>query len=305
MHLKLTKFFERRSKLTVVFIAIALSILLGVLDFATRIEMHFLLLNLIPIFLGSWFISRDVGVTLAIFGSLVWFVSDSLNGRAYSSPWIAYWNLLMRSGVFVIFAFTQASLKSKLDELSNLASRDFITGLPNGRAFYQLAAEEMGRASGLEPMTLACIDVSGIQLVNERQGYPAGDQMMCTIAHTIRENVARPDLVGRLAGTTFAVLLPKTASSGANLVARTAAQRAQERTAQTLPPAQLLYQRRRLHQSPAHRRRTHAGSRQPDDSDEKCQERFYPDRDLRRSLFIELNDNDDDWLNDSSFALIG
>ncbi len=217
MHLKLTKFFERRSKLTVVFIAIALSILLGVLDFATRIEMHFLLLNLIPIFLGSWFISRDVGVTLAIFGSLVWFVSDSLSGRAYSSPWIAYWNLLMRSGVFVIFAFTQASLKSKLDELSNLASRDFITGLPNGRAFYELAAEEMGRASGLEPMTLACIDVSGIQLVNERQGYPAGDQMMCTIAHTIRENVARPDLVGRLAGTTFAVLLPKTASSGANL----------------------------------------------------------------------------------------
>jgi diguanylate cyclase (GGDEF)-like protein len=217
MHLKLTKFFERRSKLTVVFMAIALSILLGVLDFATRIEMHFLLLNLIPIFLGSWFISRDVGVTLAIFGSLVWFVSDSLSGRAYSSPWIAYWNLLMRSGVFVIFAFTQASLKSKLDELSNLASRDFITGLPNGRAFYELAAEEMGRASGLEPMTLACIDVSGIQLVNERQGYPAGDQMMCTIAHTIRENVARPDLVGRLAGTTFAVLLPKTASSGANL----------------------------------------------------------------------------------------
>jgi diguanylate cyclase (GGDEF)-like protein len=217
MNLKLTKFFERRSKLTVVFMAIALSILLGVLDFATRIEMHFLLLNLIPIFLGSWFISRDVGVTLAIFGSLVWFVSDSLSGRAYSSPWIAYWNLLMRSGVFVIFAFTQASLKSKLDELSNLASRDFITGLPNGRAFYELAAEEMGRASGLEPMTLACIDVSGIQLVNERQGYPAGDQMMCTIAHTIRENVARPDLVGRLAGTTFAVLLPKTASSGANL----------------------------------------------------------------------------------------
>jgi len=124
----------------------------------------------------------------------------------------------MRTSGFIIFAFTQASLKSKLDELSNLASRDFLTGLPNGRAFYELAAEQMNRASGLEPMTLACIDVSGIQSVNERLGYPAGDQMMCTIAHTIRQNVTRPDLVGRLAGTTFAVLLPKTASSGANLV---------------------------------------------------------------------------------------
>jgi len=218
MDSKLTKFFERRSRFAVLFIAITFSLLLGLVDLATGIELHFLLLYTIPIFLGSWFVSRDMGVGLAIFGSLIWFITDSLNGRAYSSPWIGYWNLLMRTSVFVIFAFTQASLKSKLDELSNLASRDFLTGLPNGRAFYELAAAEMSRASGLEPMTLACIDVSGIHLVNERLGYPVGDQMMCTIAHTIRQNVARPDLVGRLAGTTFAVLLPKTASSGANSV---------------------------------------------------------------------------------------
>ena len=218
MHSKLTQYFERRSRLTVVLIAITLTILLGALDVATSIEMHFLLLYLVPIFLGTWFVSRDMGVSLAIFGSLAWSVADFLIGRANSSPWIAYWNLLMRTGVFVAFAFTQASLKSKLDELSHLASRDFLTGLPNGRAFYELAAKEMSRASGLEPMTLACIDVSGIQSVNERLGYPTGDQVMCAIAHTIRQTVARPDLVGRLAGTTFALLLPKTASSGANVV---------------------------------------------------------------------------------------
>ena len=218
MHSKLMQYFERRSRHTVVLIAITLTILLGALDVATSVEMHFLLLYLVPVFLGSWFVSRDVGVSLAIFGSLVWSVADFLIGRANSSPWIAYWNLLMRTGVFVVFAFTQAYLKSKLDELSHLASRDFLTGLPNGRAFYELAAKEMSRASGLEPMTLACIDVSGVQSVNERLGYPTGDQMMCAIAHTIRQNVARPDLVGRLAGTTFALLLPKTASSGANVV---------------------------------------------------------------------------------------
>lgn len=218
MLLKLQNFLERRSKLTVVFIAIVLALAVGMLDLATIAEIHFLLLYLIPIFLGSWFVSRDVGIYLAIFGSVVWFVTDSLSGRAYSSPWIAYWNLLMRTGVFIIFALTQAALKAKLDELSNLASRDFLTGLPNGRAFYELAAAEMKRAGGLEPLTLACIDVSGIQLVNERLGYPAGDQIMCSIAHIIRHNVHRPDLVGRLAGTTFAVLLPKMTSGDAHLV---------------------------------------------------------------------------------------
>ena len=218
MHSKLTQYFERRSRLTVILIAITLTILLGALDVATSIEMHFLLLYLVPIFLGTWFVSRDVGVSLAIFGSLAWSVADFLIGRANSSPWIAYWNLLMRTGVFVAFAFTQASLKSKLDELSHLASRDFLTGLPNGHAFYELAAKEMDRAFGMEPMTLVCIDITGFKWINHRFGYPAGDQLMCSIAHTIRQNVPRPDLVGRLGGTSYGVLLPGIGSDLAHLI---------------------------------------------------------------------------------------
>jgi diguanylate cyclase (GGDEF)-like protein len=213
---KLSDFFERRSKRTVGFIAILFSILLGALDLKTSVEIHFLLLYLIPIFLGSWFVSREMGVYLAFFGSLVWFVADTLNGRAYSSAWITYWNLLMRTSVFILFAVTQAQLRAKIDELSNLAARDFLTGLPNGRAFYQLAAKEMDRAFGLEPMTLACIDVTGLQWVNDRAGYPAGDQILCTIAHTIQQHAPRPDLVGRSAGTSFLVLLPNTTSEAAS-----------------------------------------------------------------------------------------
>jgi len=209
---ELSDFFERRSKRTVGFIAILFSILLGILDLKTSVEIHFLLLYLIPIFLSSWFVSREMGVYLAFFCSLVWFGADTLNGRVYSSAWIAYWNLLMRTSAFVLFAVTQAQLRAKIDELSNLAARDFLTGLPNGRAFYQLAAKEMDRAFGLEPMTLACIDVTGLQWVNDRHGYPAGDQILCTIAYTIQQHAPRPDLVGRTTGTSFLILLPNTTS---------------------------------------------------------------------------------------------
>jgi diguanylate cyclase (GGDEF)-like protein len=192
--------------------------MLGFLDIKTGVEIHFLLLYLVPIFLASWFVSREVGVYLAFFGSLVWFVADTLGGRSYSSEWISYWNLLMRTSAFIVFAVIQAQLRARLDELSQLAARDFLTGLPNGRAFYQLTGKEMDRAFGLEPMTLACIDVTGMQGVNDRFGYPAGDQMLCTIAHTVTQNVSRPDLVGRIAGTSFAVLLPNMASDGAALI---------------------------------------------------------------------------------------
>src|SRR5262249_6483883 len=58
--------------------------------------------------------------------------------------------------------------------------------------------------------------VTGFKWVNHRFGYPAGGQMMCTIAHAIMQNVPRPDLVGRLDGTSFAVLLPNISSETAH-----------------------------------------------------------------------------------------
>jgi diguanylate cyclase (GGDEF)-like protein len=215
---KLTDLLERRSKLSLAVLAVAFSILLGALDFFTGNEIHFSTFYLIPIFIGSWFISRAAGIGLALLASLIWLSAALVAGRAYSSTWIIYWNLLMRTAAFTVFAVTQAILRAKLDELSNLAGRDFLTGLPNGHAFYQLTAKEMHRAFGLEPMTLVCIDVTGFKWVNHRFGYPTGDQMMCTITNTIKQHVPRPDLVGRLGGTSFAVLLPNIASEVANLV---------------------------------------------------------------------------------------
>ncbi len=215
---KLSRFLERRSKRAVAFFAAAITVLLGFLDLKTGVEIHLLLAYLVPIFLASWFVSQTLGILFAFFASLVWFAADAFGGRPYTPNWICYWNLFTRTSVFVIFAITQSQLRNKLDELSQLAARDFLTGLPNGHAFYQLTAREMDRAFGLEPLTLACIDVAGLQGVNDRFGYPVGDQTLCTIAHTIRQQMPRPDLVGRIAGTSFAALLPNTTSDAANLV---------------------------------------------------------------------------------------
>ena len=218
MFQKLMKFFEDRSRRTLGACAVIFTVLLGVFDLLTGVEIHFLLLYLVPIFIASWFVSREVGVYLAFFGSLIWFATDSIGGRSYSAAWIAYWNLLMRTAVFVLFAITQAQLRAKLDEQTNLAGRDFLTGLPNGHAFYELAAKEMDRAFGLEPMTLACIDIAGFRAVNHRFGYPTGDQMLCTIVHTIRQHAPHPNLFGRLGGTSFAILLPNVGLDGAHFI---------------------------------------------------------------------------------------
>jgi diguanylate cyclase (GGDEF)-like protein len=215
---RILHFLDRLSKTKITLTAVGISILLGIFDFATGVEIHFLLLYLIPIALGSWYVNRETGVYLAIFCSLIWAAADWPGGRAYSHPWIAYWNLFMHIGVVVLFSILLAQLRATFDGLSESAHTDFLTGLPNGRAFYQLAAEQIESAYGLEPLTLAFVDVAGLKWLNYRSGYAAGDQTMCIIAHTIKQNVLRPDLIGRIGGTSFALLLPNTDSEAARFL---------------------------------------------------------------------------------------
>lgn len=205
-------------KVIVGLFALVLANFLAYFDLVTRDELNFSYLYLLPIFLASWFVSRNMGIAVALWASVIWFAGELILDRSDAQGGILLWNLLTRIGAFVVFAATQAQLRAKLGELSQLAARDFLTGLPNGHAFYELAANEMKLASDAEPLTLATIFVGGVQLVNYRFGYPAGDQTLCTIAHTIQQQVPRPELVGRMGGTSFSVLLPNTTSENANAI---------------------------------------------------------------------------------------
>jgi diguanylate cyclase (GGDEF)-like protein len=214
----LTATLTDRRKVIVGLFALVLANFLAYLDLVTGAEINFSYLYLLPIFLASWFVSRNVGIAVALWASAIWFAGELILDQTSNQGWVPVWNLLTRIGAFVIFAVTQAQLRAKLGVLSQLAARDFLTGLPNGHAFYELAASEMQLASDTEPLTLATIFVSGVQLVNYRFGYPAGDQLLCIVAHTIQQQAPRPELVGRMGGTSFSVLLPNTTSENANLI---------------------------------------------------------------------------------------
>jgi diguanylate cyclase (GGDEF)-like protein len=211
-------FLKRRSNLTITLSAVAMIVFIGVVDVKAGLEVHLHFFYVVPIALVSWFVTGTIGVYVAVLSNIVYFFADGMDDGSYSTAWIPYWNFLMRGGIFVVIALALSQLRARFDALTDLANRDFLTGLPNGRAFYELAAGEMERAYGLEPLTLACLDVEGFKWVNHRFGYATGDQMLCSIAQVIRESVARPDLIGRIGGTAFAVLLPNTTSERAAFV---------------------------------------------------------------------------------------
>jgi diguanylate cyclase (GGDEF)-like protein len=91
-----------------------------------------------------------------------------------------------------------------IDELRRAALTDVLTGLPNRRAFFdQLAVQA---ASG-EPACVAMIDIDHFKRVNDRLGHAAGDTVLRHFADLARSSFRADDMVGRIGGEEFAVIL--------------------------------------------------------------------------------------------------
>lgn len=102
-----------------------------------------------------------------------------------------------------------------------LASTDPLTGLHNRRWFDDILTRQIMRSSmDHKPLSLLVVDIDGLHDVNQQFGQAAGDQAVYTVAQTLTQNCRPTDLVARLGGDKFAVLLPDTDAHGAETAAR-------------------------------------------------------------------------------------
>lgn len=104
--------------------------------------------------------------------------------------------------------------------LRNMAFHDPLTQALNRRAFTHAMEQELQRlqrASG--GAALLMLDVDHFKSINDRFGHGVGDQVLQTLVRTLQEQLRQIDLLGRLGGEEFAVLLPLTPLDGALQVA--------------------------------------------------------------------------------------
>jgi diguanylate cyclase (GGDEF)-like protein len=111
-------------------------------------------------------------------------------------------------------------LVQRADEWADLASVDGLTGLFNRRHFLELAESEWSRFDRYErPLSLMMIDVDRFKSINDRFGHDVGDRVIEHVASICREGKRTSDIVARIGGEEFVMLLPETPLESAMLVA--------------------------------------------------------------------------------------
>jgi diguanylate cyclase (GGDEF)-like protein len=88
-------------------------------------------------------------------------------------------------------------------KLRDMATKDFLTGLPNRRHFFAMAEPLFARGANL---CAAMLDIDFFKKINDTYGHDAGDEVLRVVARTVADRVQSNDLVARFGGEEFCIL---------------------------------------------------------------------------------------------------
>ncbi len=102
-------------------------------------------------------------------------------------------------------------------QLHYLSFHDQLTGVYN-RAYFEEQVSHLD-AARQRPLSIVMADINGLKLVNDAFGHQEGDRFLQKVALTLREGCRREDVVARIGGDEFAILLPRTSLGEAEEIA--------------------------------------------------------------------------------------
>jgi len=189
--------------------------------FASSSLLEFSVFFIIPVAYFTWFIHRKAGAMASAVSAAVTLWANIASPVHIDHPAIAYWNALIWLGFFMSVTFIVAALKTLHDRERQLSRVDSLTGIANRLGFYEYANGERKRAGrSQQPITLAYLDLDGFKEINDTLGHETGDKVLVSVARTMQMSVRQTDMVGRMGGDEFALILPDTSKAAANTVLR-------------------------------------------------------------------------------------
>ncbi|MGM0536123.1 MAG: sensor domain-containing diguanylate cyclase [Pseudomonadota bacterium] len=110
----------------------------------------------------------------------------------------------------------QLELEASEARFRRLATLDMLTGAPNRRHFMHCLDVELSRVKRQGVATcLVVFDADHFKRINDTFGHAAGDEVLKALVSTGQQELRAPDVLGRLGGEEFAILLPDTSLQGA------------------------------------------------------------------------------------------
>ncbi len=161
-------------------------------------------------------IAANFGVFSLLSALLMLNVLESFPMHSYHPVW---WIHVLTTQVLSVFLVITIriitdSLESQLHqwrllvtEVEYLSFHDGLTGLYN-RRFFDKELKRLDTSMNL-PLTMMMLDVNGLKLTNDAFGHRAGDKLLTRVANVLQDTCRAKDIVARIGGDEFAILLPQ------------------------------------------------------------------------------------------------
>ncbi len=180
-------------------------------DFITGPDFSVALFYLAPIYFLTWFAGLTPGIIITCLTMVALVAADIHWNRPFLSSPLMDWDRFARMCFLVITTVLLGRLREAYRQAQQSSRSDFLTGLANRREFFAVAEQERLRAARYgQSISLAYMDLDGFKDVNDRLGHSAGDAILIDVANELRKNLRAIDVVARMGGDEFVILLPET-----------------------------------------------------------------------------------------------
>lgn len=196
---------------------VLLTALLVVGDTVTDVNLGFTAMYVLPVAGAAWFVGANFSIGLALVTAIT---SEAVaTFQSIRPTHVTVWNAVMELTVLLIVSRLVTALSSALHHERTRANTDPLTGVMSRSGFIDAATRELDRARRFgRPVVVAYLDVDHFKRVNDSLGHHQGDALLKTIGATLREELRALDLVGRIGGDEFAIVLPELSMNDARLV---------------------------------------------------------------------------------------
>jgi len=191
-----------------------------VLNVRTGADLRLGILYVVPVLLAASYDGLGWGIAFALATALLRFGVGIDQMPLDTSLQVRILNEAAYLTVVGVAIAGLSQLRRTQSQLRLLATHDPLTTVLNARAFASQLAQELGRNRRYgRPLALIYLDLDDFKKVNDAHGHATGDAVLRLVADAMRSAVRQADLVGRLGGDEFGVLMPETDGTLAHAVA--------------------------------------------------------------------------------------